>query len=256
MTEITLSPFKQALLEVSLEQWHDLPAEKDIDLQPSKAFLEKSIRLIADVRRGNIGRMGTVLRRAILIAAILAALAITALAIPTIRKNTSQSEKSTLTVWADPDAKHKDSIHFDIVNFGTHYAFRFDQKQTATAPYQIKKYFKPAYIPMGYTETDSLVGAFSTNFIWQSDSGAYITFAQMVIPKNLQGPHPNAENVRAEMLYINDYPVFYVYNDRYKQYYWTDHEYFYGMTFYATISEEDCLKVINNIRLYENAIEK
>lgn len=254
MNEDTLSPFKRALLEAELEQWIDLPAEKDIDLQPSEEFEKKSNDLIAQDKRGGLRKMRKSVHRVFLVAAILSALAISALAIPAIRKNTPQSEKSTLAVWADPNAKHKDSIHFDIINFGIHYAFKFDQKQTAIAPYQIKKIFKPAYIPMGYTETDSLIGSFSTNFIWQSDSGAYITFVQMVIPKNLQGPHPNAENVTAEMLYINDYPVFYVYNDSYKQYYWTDHEYFYGMTFYATISEEDCLKVINNIRLYENAL--
>ena len=246
MNENTLSPFKRALLEAQLEQWRDLPAEKDIDLQPSKEFDEKSRKLIEDAKRGNVGKMSTALRRIILVAAIIASLAGTALAIPAVREGIIHSWESSIPVPKDP-------IRFFVSNAGTHFDFQFDQKQAASAPDKIEKVYKPTYIPKKFVQTQKLIGYGVVCYIWESGSKEYITFDQIPIPNNCEGFSPTSENVETAYLDWKGFQIFCVYDDSVRMYFWTDDEYFYGLCFHTDMSIEEQYKVFLSITVDKNA---
>lgn len=230
MEKMKQQAFKQALLDAALEEFKDIPAEKDIDLELSAGFEEMGRRLLEKPQKKPIRTLGRGLRRAILIAAIIAALAITAMAVPAIREGL---------------------IKFFQQNAGTHYEFTFDPEQAATAPKTIEKAYMPTYIPDGYTaevidiNPDLVVG------IWVSEAGEYISFDQLPIPNDSEGPQPDAGDVTVETIVLNGYEVFCVYTDGYT-YHWTDNEYFYQLYFNASISKEDSLKVFSSITLTEN----
>lgn len=222
--------FKQALLDAALEEFRDIPAEKDIDLEFSAEFEEMGRRLLEKPQRKPVRTLGRGLRRAILIAAIIAALAITAMAVPAIREGL---------------------IKFFSHNAGTHYEFSFDPEQAATAPDTIEKEYAPSYIPEGYSEVTYIVTDEVIIHDWATESGEYLSFQQEVIPLDSGGPHPNAENVTVETILINGYEVFLVHSYHY-MYHWTDNEYFYQLTLSPSIPEEERIQVFNSISLVEN----
>ena len=230
MNKKPLTPFQRALLEVQLEQWRDVPAEKDIDLQPSKEFAKKSRKLIEDAKRGNVGKMSTALRRIILVAAIIAALAGTALAIPAVREGI---------------------IRFFISYAGTHYEFSFDQEQAASAPDKIEKVYKPTYIPEGFVQTEEFIGFGYVCYIWFFGPKNYIAFDQRTIPNDFEGPQPDAEDVDTYIRNLNGYNVFEVHCDGVVAYYWTNSEYLFILTFGSPVSQEDREKVFCSIKCDE-----
>ena len=128
MDKTKLKPFEQALLDITLEAFADIPSEEEIDLELSDSFLSNSEKLIEKNRRGGFSRASKTIRRIILVAALIAALATTAMAVPAIREAL---------------------IKFFAQSAETHYEFYFDPEQAATAPDNIEKVYKPTYIPEG-----------------------------------------------------------------------------------------------------------
>jgi len=228
-----LKPFEQALLNASLEAFADIPSEEELDLELSDAFVEKGEELVARVRRGGLRKVGTTVRRIILVAAIIVALAVTAMAVPSIREAI---------------------IRFFATNAGTHYEFSFDPEQAATAPDHIEKVYKPTYIPEGFSEDTTFVDAALVCYIWYSESGDYISFDQLPIPNDSEGPQPDAEDVEVVTLNLNGYEVFAVYSDGFTLYHWTDNEYFYVLTLGPSVSDDECIKVFYSIGLDEEAV--
>ena len=222
--------FKQAMLDAALEEFKDIPGEQDIDLEFSEHFEAWGHSMLCPSGDPPVRRFRKGLRRALFIAAILAALTTTVLAVPAIREGL---------------------IKFFQQNAGTHYEFSFDPEQAATAPKTIEKAYMPTYIPNGYTaevidiNSDLVVG------IWVSGAGEYISFDQLPIPNDSEGPQPDAEDVTVETIVLNGYEVFCVYADGYT-YHWTDNEYFYQLYFNASIAKEDSLKVFSSITLTES----
>lgn len=216
--------FKQALLDAALEEFKDIPAEKDIDLEFSEEFEAWGQSMTASPKQA-VRPLRKSLRRLILIAAILAALVTTAMATPAIREAL---------------------IKFFAHNADTHYEFSFDPEQAATAPRYIEQAYLPTYIPDGYTaETVEIHPGFVTG-LWSSESGGLMIFNQLPIPNDGEGPAPDAEDVAVEILNLNGYEVFCVYAEGY-MYYWTDNEYFYQLYFSPSISKEDSIKVFFSI---------
>lgn len=232
MHKTELKPFEQALLDTSLEEFADIPAEEELELELSAAFEEKGAELIARVRRGNLRKVSTTVRRIILIAAIIAALAVSAMAVPSIREGI---------------------IRFFATNAGTHYEFSFDPEQAATAPEYIEKVYKPTYIPEGFYEDLFLVNYGFVAHQWVSDEGEYIFLDQFPIPNDSEGPAPNAEGVETMTLCLNGYEVFCVY-DEITMYHWTDNEYFYQLGIPARVPQEEQYKMFFSITLDEDAV--
>lgn len=233
MHKTELKPFEQALLDTSLEEFADIPAEEELELELSAAFEEKGAELIARVRRGNLRKVSTTVRRIILIAAIIAALAVSAMAVPSIREGI---------------------IRFFATNAGTHYEFSFDPEQAATAPEYIEKVYKPTYIPEGFYEDTAFIDIGCVVYIWYSESGDYISFDQLPIPNDSEGPQPDAEDVEVETLNLNGYEVFAVYSDGFTLYHWTDNEYFYVLALGPSVTNDECIKVFYSIGLDEEAV--
>ena len=221
---------REALLEAALEEFRDIPAEEEISLEFSPGF-EQRLRLrLAEEGleepplRLRFSRSFRRLAVAVLILALLAATA--AVASPTLRENL---------------------LRFFPQETATHYEFTFDPEQAATAPKTIETVYLPAYLPDGYNESFSFIGAAGVLYTWYNDSGSSIGFNQLVIPKNDgEGPWVDSEDVSASLVDINGYAVFQVYSDGY-MYYWTDNEYFYSLIFSADIPEDECIKVFTSI---------
>lgn len=220
--------FKQALLDAALEEFKDIPAEKDIDPEFSEEFEAWGQSMIASPKPAA-RPLRKSLRRLILIAAILAALVTTAMATPAIREAL---------------------IKFFAHNAGTHYEFSFDPEQAAAAPKTIEKEYAPTYIPEGYREDSYIVTDEVISRVWIAPTGRYLSFQQETIPKDSEGPHPNAENVFVDTLLLNGYEVFLV-RSSYYLYHWTDNEYFYQLILDPSIPEEERIQVFNSITLLE-----
>lgn len=222
--------FKQAMLDAVLEEFKDIPAEQDIDLEFSGDFEAWGKRLLEQPQEKPVRSMRKGLRRAILIAAIIAALVTTAMAVPVIREGL---------------------IKFFQQNAGTHYEFSFDPEQAATAPDTIEKEYAPSYIPEEYSEVTYIVTDEVIIRDWATESGEYLSFQQEVIPRDSEGPQPNAENVTVETILINDYKVFLVHSYHY-MYHWTDNEYFYQLIIDPSIPEEERIEIFNSISPIEH----
>ena len=80
MAKTEWKPFEQALLDAALEEFADIPAEDEIDLEFSEEFEEAGAALVAQARRGKTPGVGKVLRRVLLVAAIIAMLTTTVMA--------------------------------------------------------------------------------------------------------------------------------------------------------------------------------
>ena len=232
MDKTKLKPFEQALLDTSLEAFADIPSEEEIELEFSDEFLQRSEDLIAKNRRGGLSMASKTLRRIILVAALIAALATTAMAVPAIREAL---------------------INFFAQDAETHYEFYFDPEQAATAPEYIEKAYRPTYIPDGYQEDTVFIDFGYVCYMWCSDAGEYITFDQMPIPNDTEGPWPDAEDVTVETMNLNGYQVFVVYGDI-TMYHWTDNEYFYVLCVPTSVSQEEQHDIFYSIALDENAV--
>lgn len=215
---------EQALKEVTLEEFSDIPSENEICLIPSEKFQKNCKRLIQQSQKGIVHRMRSSVRRAILIAALIAVLAVSAVAIPDVREA---------------------FVRFFVRNESAHYVFYFDPEQAATAPNVIEKTYCPTYIPAGYTMTSSDVGLTGNCYFWFDESYEnYIMFDQTVIGGVDRAPY--AEDSNAEIRNLNGYQVFCVYDEA-TVYYWTDNKYFYSLYCGPAISEEEMQRIFLSI---------
>lgn len=231
MTRIERTPFEQALLDVILEEFSTIPSEKEIEITISLRFQKMCEQLLRRARHGVVSRVGIAFRRAIIIAAIIAALITTAMAVPVIREAI---------------------IQFFFRNEGTHYEFSFDPEQAATAPDVAEKIYCATYIPKGYTQITADISFAGAYYLWLDEgSEGYIMFNQYIIPED-NNSGPNAEGTATEVLNLNGYQVFCVYDEG-SIYYWTNNEYFFELACGPGISEEEMQKIFFNIQVDENA---
>ncbi len=234
MTRIERTPFEQALLDVILEEFSTIPSEKEIEITISLGFQKTCEQLLKRARHGVVSRVGIAFRRAIIIAAIIAALITTAMAVPVIREAI---------------------IQFFFRNEGTHYEFSFDPEQAATAPDVAEKIYCATYIPKGYTQITADISFAGAGYIWLDESGeGYIMFNQYIIPED-NNSGPNAEGTATEILNINGYQVFCVYDEG-SMYYWTDNEYFFSLFGGPDISQEEMQKIFSSIQIDQKAVIK
>lgn len=234
MTFAERTPFAQALLDVSLENFADIPAEEALDLQLSPAFEKKIAALMKITRHNTYHPIGKTIRRAILIAALIAALAGTAMAIPAIRKL---------------------FVPYETKNAGTHYEFTFETEQAVVAPDRIEKVYKPFYIPEGFVQESPVITESFACYTWFTESNDCIFFDQFVISKYNNDSGPSAEKVETQTLLLNGYEVFCVYYDGGgASYHWTDDEYFYMLHCDDCVSEAERNAIFNSIAVDGEAV--
>ena len=228
--EVSNELLREALLELTLEEFRDIPPEDEIDMEFSEGFeerLRKRLREELDPPYTGRCRCSRPLRRLVVALLILAALTVTAVATPAIREGL---------------------IGFFTQNKGTHYQFSFDPEQAATAPRTIETEYCPTYIPEGYVEDTCIVMDVIVVRTWKNENGDLLLFQQEVIIQEGQadgwngGPYVDSEDVEASLININGYSVFRVVDEGF-MYYWTDNSYFYSLVFSSDIPESEGIKV-------------
>lgn len=238
MSEKKTTPFEQALLDVTLEEFSDIPNKEDeIDVTFSPAFVAKSEKLIRDTQRKSWQYVNTGMKRIALIAIFAALLATTALAFPAIREAI---------------------IRFFIHDEETHYEFSFDPEQAATAPDCIETVYVPTYIPDGYCEDSKVIATPAVCIIWyNSETDSWIDYEQLKMPDNLDSTDwygINAENVTKERLYLNGYDILKIYDKDATTFIWTDNSYFYNLTCSNAVSQEEMQQIFCSIEVDEEAV--
>lgn len=226
-----LSDFESALLEAALDEFINVPAESEIDIQPSPEFEEKAEDLIRKTKRTGWYYVNTALKRAILIAAIIGALATTAFAVPAIREAI---------------------IDFFFTDEGNHYGITFDPEEASKAPKLIEKVYGPTFIPDGYhleMEDASFGGA---ALWWVNSEDQWICYYQNTIPDDPTYSDwigIDSEEIEMHSITIGDYLVVrhQEKSNNYYTLYWTDNAYFYHMELDNSISEDEMTKIFLSI---------
>ena len=237
MSKKTMTPFEQALLDATLEEFSDIPDhEEEIDVTFSKAFVEKSERLIQNMQRKTWQYVNTTTKRIALIAIIVALLATTVMAFPSIREAI---------------------IKFFLHDEGTHYEFSFDPEQAANAPNCIETAYVPSYIPDGYSKSFETINIATVAIGWCNSDNWEIYYNQAPMPddfKNSTRGGINAEGATTQSIGINGYEVIRIEDAEVVSYVWTNNEYMFTLMCEKAISEEEIEKIFNSVQADPNAV--
>ena len=234
MNKKPLSPFQQALLDAQLEQWKDIPSEEEIEITLSEEFQANKNKLIRQAKQKKVGNASIILRRIACAAAILVILAMSAFAIPFVREG-------LVRIFV---TETEDSFPFD-----------FDYDLLASAPQRIEKVYKPTYSPEGFRE-DAIISSEWVVYMWQGDGGKMITFGQYPLSNETVRPQEDTEGLQVEGVLPNGYKVLSITNESSRMYFWTDNEYFYRLICSSSVSTDESSKMLQNIKLNENAVIK
>ena len=237
MSKKTMTPFEQALLDVTLEEFSDIPdREEEIDVTFSKAFVEKSERLIQNTQRKTWQYVNTTMKRIALIAIIAALLATTVMAFPTIREAI---------------------IKFFLHDEGTHYEFSFDPEQAANAPNCIETAYIPSYVPGGYDKAFETINIATVAIGWCNSDNWEIYYNQAPMPDDYENSTRggiNAEGATTQSVGINGYEVIRIEDAEVVSYVWTNNEYMFTLMCEKTIPEVEIEKIFNSIQADPNAV--
>ena len=231
MKKTTLTPFEQALLDVNMEEFMDVPAEQDIDMEFSPAFQVKSQELIRKAEHSHWSSEKVFLRKVALVALIAGLLALTACAIPLI--------------W--------DSIiDFFVKDTGTHYEFYFDPDDVANAPRQIETVYFPTYIPDDFEEESYYCSIAAVSGLWYSENGKQIYYVQGLIPPDPlsgQSGHINSEGAESNWISINNCQVLRIESSEWISYAWVTSEYEFSIMCQKPIEEDELIRIFDSIRI-------
>lgn len=236
MKKTTLTPFEQALLDVNLEEFMDIPAEQDIEMEFSPAFQVKAQELVRKSERNHWSSGKVFLRKVAIVALISAMLLLTACSIPAVREAI---------------------IDFFFRDVGTHYEFTYDPDDVVNAPDSIEAVFFPNYIPKGYEETMIHYGRASVSGFWINGDGRYVTYIQGILPEDpLSGESGNisSENAEIEWITINSCQILRIEDEEWITYAWATNEYEFSIMCQKPISDDEIIKVFDSICVDEDAV--
>lgn len=237
MRKQKMTPFEQALLDATLEEFAEIPdQESEIDMTFSPSFAAKSEMLLQNTQRKRYPSVNATMKRVALVAILAALLLTTAMAIPAVREEV---------------------IHFFIREEGSHLSFSFDPEQAAHTPESIETVRIPTYLPDGYREETRSTSASSVCAAWRDPHGNAVVYHQLPVsnePGNsdLYGIHANGSRTR--ILYLNGYKVLSVQDGRTISYVWTDHEYFYDLSCSSAVSQKEIIQIFGSIEVDEDAV--
>lgn len=236
MNKQKMTPFEQALLDASLEEFADIPDNEDeINVTFSPVFTAKAEKLVRNTQRKSWRYVNTAMKRVAVAAIVAVLLATTAMAIPAVREEV---------------------IRFFIREQGTHIAVAFDPKQAANAPECIETVYVPTYVPEGYQEDTRSASTSAVCAIWHDDSGNSIVYHQLPVsddPSKSDQYGVHSEGAKMQMLYLNGYRILSIYDDNVASYVWTDHEYFYDLSCCNTVPQNEMMRIFASIAVDEDA---
>lgn len=231
MKKTTLTPFEQALLDVNLEEFTDIPTEQDIDMEFSPAFQANVQELIRKSERNHWSSGKVFLRKVALVALISAMLLLTACSIPAVREAI---------------------IEFFFKDVGTHYEFTYDPEDVVNAPDGIETVYFPTYIPDGYEELLIDYSVAAGCAFWITPEGNTLNYIQGTLPENpLSGEHGNinSEGANTEWITINGCHVLRVEDEEFITYCWASSEYEFTLACQKPIEDEEIEKIFDSIRV-------
>ena len=237
MNKQKMTPFEQALLDATLEEFADIPEDEDkIDVTFSPAFTAKAEKLIRNTQRNHWHHVNATMKRVALVAILAALLLTTVMAIPAVREEV---------------------IRFFIREEGSHLSFTFDPEQAAHTPESIETVHLPTYLPEGYREETRSISASSVQATWRDPSGNSIHYHQLPVSNEpgdsgLYGIDSNGSGMR--ILFLNGYKVLSVQDGRTISYVWTDHEYFYDLSCSSAVSQKEIIQIFGSIEVDEDAV--
>lgn len=237
MTVQSKQLIEEALLEATLEQYKDVPAENEIDHEFSKQF-ERNMKGVISMTKENKAKAApnsashhgiTTLKRIVLIAALISMLTVTALAAPAIREF---------------------FVKFFMEEWGYGYAITFDPEQAANAPDTIEQYMVPEYIPDEYQIISENTG--KTNYsVWYSKSDSEnILFDQYCIKdSDFKNNWMFIENEIEgyEIAVMNGYQIKKLAYNEYIAYVWTDNCYFYTLQTPISVTITEVEMIISSV---------
>lgn len=236
MRKETATPFEQALLEVSLREFEDIPGEESLHHEFSPAFEAKMEAMVRKARRNHWSKTKTVFRRALLVAALIAALLLTAYAIPAVREF---------------------FIDFFIKDKETYYEFTYAPEAVANAPEYIETVYTPTYVPDGFELKSYDCATPAVTIIWYNSENQFISFDQITTPEDPLKTTDfgiDAERSSIEWVSLGGGQVLRQEGMGMKAYYWSTNEYRFVLMCSDQVPEEEFLKIFNSIAIDENAV--
>ena len=229
MAKTKLTPFQQALVTAVLEEYADIPAEDEIDLEFSPVFEETMRPLVEHSCWGPVRRIGKTTRRVILVAILLTALATTVLAAPAVREAI---------------------VKFFITESKDRFHINFDPEQFTSAPKTIETVYRPTYIPAHYThtrvevESDRICHRYDDN-----EADQHLYFYQYLIPEDLTYDRPRTQHDEISLFYLDGIEIhhFHYWYGR-EDFVWADDEYLYMISFHVPEEAELFEEIFSSIQ--------
>lgn len=228
--KVNRQDLKEALLISVLNEFSDIPAEKDIDYSFSPQFRAK-IKEISRKSEKAAWRFWHSSKRRFILVTVIAVLlvALAACAVPVIKQ-----------LYVD----------YFLVDNGESFGITFDQEQAANAPSTIEEYWIPNYCPDGHTLISQISTPSTVDCFWMDDSGEYVGYSQTIIPAkagNSTWIGIDAEDVERSTETINGYKVELIASpqDNHLVAVWTNNLYFFKVEISSANPHKlDVVKVI------------
>ena len=196
-----MSAFDNALLDKALRSFDYVPAAEEIDHEFSPEFERKSEKLIKK-SRSNVWHCVNTTAKRLLIAAIIAALLTgTVLAVPALREGL---------------------IGIFVHDNGSMYFFTVDRSMIENAPTEIETAYNFTYLPDGYEVVCEVINEKIVSIDYMDENDGWISFTQELVtqdPRNKLGGMADSERSELEHVVLNGY----------KEFLWTDNEYFFSL---------------------------
>lgn len=234
------TPFEQALTEVWIDEYRDVPPEEELHHAFSPEFEAKMEALFRKVRKNHWKRSKVILRRVALVAAIIAALLLTACTIPAVRQ-----------VFKDL------FVDFFVEDKETFYEFTYDPDEVVNAPDCIETVYAPTYVPEGFAEDARYCNIAGAGVVWYNEDNVCISFSQSIMPADpmdVSGTGYNAENATLEWIPLGGGQVLRLENEWHLMYIWATNEYRFDLICSKEFPEEELQKIFNSIQIDEAAV--
>lgn len=235
------TPFEQALTEVWIDEYRDVPPEEELHHAFSPEFEAKMEALFRKVRKNHWKRSKVILRRVALVAAIIAALLLTACTIPAVRQ-----------VFKDL------FVDFFVEDKETFYEFTYDPDEVVNAPDCIETVYAPTYVPEGFAEDVRSYSIAGVDITWSREvEGHGIRFRQRCMPddpEHVKDFGLNAENAKIEWIELGGGQVLRYEDGDYLGYHWATSEYRFSLTCTQSIGEQELRLMFESIQIVEDAV--
>lgn len=231
------SIFEKALLDVTLEEYAEIPEEQTLSISFSPEFDQRIAQITRRISANGNFRTKTVSRRFLLVAVIVIfALLATAAMIPSIREGL---------------------IKFFTKDTGVAYTFHFQAEDVATAPKVIESYHSPSYLPEGFVVESDNKGVNLFSLIYKNTCGDTIIYIQTILweeGKPITGDSipttlvVDSEGAEKRFIVVSGYEVMAIeaVDKENSTYLWTDHQYLYIITSVPSADINEVVKMINS----------